>query len=260
MGTRVDGFLFGGDRRCRLVGRVCSGSASHMTIARAGLLVAFRRVQSYVSTSDEDLFGAVGWAAAEGVRGDSGSSPDALFESGWGWVFVFAVVSGAGVVCSRPEADSADVRSLAEARAWRQESQVAVRRLTMRAPTLITVREAAEAWLVGAEAGLVRTRSGSGYKPSTLRTYREALRTKLLPELGHLRLSGMSLNGVQDLADRVVGEGFAPSSVRNASAPRHHHSLEARLTIPNRIIGTHRSSEVRAQLTRAPAAPPRRTA
>jgi integrase len=109
--------------------------------------------------------------------------------------------------------------SLAEARSWRQESQVAVRRLTMRAPTSITLQEAAEAWLVAADAGLVRTRSGSPYKPSTLRTYREALRGKLLPELGYLRLSSVSRNGVQDLADRLVGEGAAPSSVRNAILP-----------------------------------------
>ena len=43
----------------------------------------------------------------------------------------------------------------------------------MRAPTSITLREAAEAWLVAADAGLVRTRSGSIYKPSTLRTYQD---------------------------------------------------------------------------------------
>jgi integrase len=89
----------------------------------------------------------------------------------------------------------------------------------MRAPTSITVREAAEAWLVAAEAGLVRTRSGSLYKPSALRSYREALRTKLLPEFGHLRLSAVSRNGVQDLVDRLVAKGFAPSSVRNAILP-----------------------------------------
>jgi integrase len=110
-------------------------------------------------------------------------------------------------------------RSLAEARAWRQESQVAVRRLTMRAPTSITLREAAEVWLAAAEAGLVRTRAGSPYKPSALRSYQKALRTKLLPELGHQRLSAVSRNGVQDLVDRLVGEGLAPSSVRNAMLP-----------------------------------------
>jgi len=94
-----------------------------------------------------------------------------------------------------------------------------VRRRMMRAPTQITVREAAVEWLQAAEARLVRTRSGSPYKPSALRSYREALRTKLLPELGQLRLSSVSRNCVQDLADRMVGEGFAPSSVRNAILP-----------------------------------------
>src|SRR5439155_380191 len=49
--------------------------------------------------------------------------------------------------------------TLVEARAWRQETQVAVRRRT-------TVREAAAEWLQAAEAGLVPTRSGSPYKPS----------------------------------------------------------------------------------------------
>jgi hypothetical protein len=89
----------------------------------------------------------------------------------------------------------------------------------MRAPASVTVREAAGEWLAAAEAGLVRTRSGSSYKPSALRSYEEALRTKLLPELGHLRLWGVSRNCAQDLADRLVGEGFTPSSVRNAILP-----------------------------------------
>jgi integrase len=96
---------------------------------------------------------------------------------------------------------------------------VAVRRQTMRAPTSITVQEAAAEWLAAAEAGLVRTRSGSNYKPSALRAYSEAVRTKLVLELGHMRLSGVSRNCVQDLVDRLVAQGFAPSSVRNAILP-----------------------------------------
>ena len=71
----------------------------------------------------------------------------------------------------------------------------------------------------GCRGGLVRTRSGLPYKPSALRSYREALRTKVLPVLGHLRLSNVSRNGVQDLVDRMVREGFAPSSARNAILP-----------------------------------------
>src|SRR5438552_2215766 len=50
--------------------------------------------------------------------------------------------------------------TLAAARAWRQESQVAVRRGTLGAPSPITLTEAAEEWLAAAAAGRVRTRSG----------------------------------------------------------------------------------------------------
>jgi hypothetical protein len=44
-------------------------------------------------------------------------------------------------------------RSLAEARAWRQEAQVAVRRQMLRAPTRTTLAQAAEEWLAAAEGG-----------------------------------------------------------------------------------------------------------
>ncbi len=109
--------------------------------------------------------------------------------------------------------------SLEEARAWRQETQVAVRRLSVRAPSRVTVREAAEAWMAAAETGLVRTRSGRPYKPAALRTYGLALRTKLLPELGELRLSSVTRNQVQDLVDGLLRQGMASSSVSNAVLP-----------------------------------------
>ena len=46
--------------------------------------------------------------------------------------------------------------SLSEARAWRQETQVALRHRTLRAPTRTTLAEAAEEWLSAAKAGVVR--------------------------------------------------------------------------------------------------------
>jgi hypothetical protein len=60
--------------------------------------------------------------------------------------------------------------SLAAAKAWRQESQVALRRGTLRAPSPTTLNEAALEWLEAAQAGVVRTRSGDRYKPSALRS------------------------------------------------------------------------------------------
>src|SRR5215211_5774474 len=109
--------------------------------------------------------------------------------------------------------------TLADARAWRAEAQSALRRGTLRAPTRTTLTEAAGEWLGAARAGIVRTRSGEIYKPSALRSYEQALRLKVLPELGHLRLSALGRNAVQDLVDRLVAEGLSPSSVRNAILP-----------------------------------------
>ncbi len=79
--------------------------------------------------------------------------------------------------------------------------------------------EVAQEWLEAAEAGIIRTRSGTQYKPSALRNYRDAIEGKLLPEFGHLRLSSVTRTCVQDLVDRLVAQGYAPSSVRNAILP-----------------------------------------
>src|SRR5829696_9086808 len=109
--------------------------------------------------------------------------------------------------------------SLSEARAWRQETQVAVRAGKARAPSRTTLAEASEEWLSLARRGIVLTRSGEPYKPSALRSYEEALRNKGLPRLGRRKLSAIERNAVQDLVDRLVAEGRAPSTVRNAVLP-----------------------------------------
>ena len=57
-------------------------------------------------------------------------------------------------------------KSVSEARAWRADTQTALRRGTMRAPTRTTLEEAADEWLGAARAGIARTRSGDPYKPS----------------------------------------------------------------------------------------------
>jgi integrase len=110
-------------------------------------------------------------------------------------------------------------RSLSEARAWRTDTQTALRKGTMRAPTRTTLEEAADDWLAAAKAGIARTRSGDPYKPSALRSYEEALQTKALPELGNLRLSSVDRVAVQDLVDRLVARGLAASTVRNSVLP-----------------------------------------
>ena len=109
--------------------------------------------------------------------------------------------------------------TVAEAKAWRQETQVGLRRGTVRAPSRATVAEAAHEWLRAADAGVVRTRSGDVYKPSALRTYGQALRKHLLPRLGHRRLSSLSRQEIQELVDDLVAAGAAASTTRNAVLP-----------------------------------------
>jgi integrase len=109
--------------------------------------------------------------------------------------------------------------ALAEAKSWRADATVGVRRGTMSAATSATLRSAADAWLEGAKSGAVRTRSGDPYKPSALRGYEQALEGRILPELGDVKLSRIQRRDVQDLADRFVAEGLDPSTIRNALMP-----------------------------------------
>ncbi|MDQ4026196.1 MAG: N-terminal phage integrase SAM-like domain-containing protein [Actinomycetota bacterium] len=73
----------------------------------------------------------------------------------------------------------------------------------MRAPTRTTLAEAAEAWVAGVRDGSIRNRSGDRYKPSAIRGYERSLRLRILPELGHLRVSAVRRRDVQDFADRL---------------------------------------------------------
>jgi integrase len=103
----------------------------------------------------------------------------------------------------------------AAAKSWRSDALVAIRKGTMRAPAVTTLREAAEAWLEGARAGAIRTRSGDIFKPSTLRSYEIGLRLHVLDELGGARLSDIARADLQDLIDRMLMKRHA----RNCPAP-----------------------------------------
>jgi integrase len=110
-------------------------------------------------------------------------------------------------------------RNLAEAKGWRADSTSAIRKGTLRSPSRLTIREAAEAWLKGAEEGTIRTRSGDAYKPSALRSYRASLEQRVLPEFGAVRLSALGRVDVQDYADSLLAEGLDPSTIRNTLMP-----------------------------------------
>src|SRR4051794_10768376 len=69
----------------------------------------------------------------------------------------------------------------AAAKSWRADAQAALRRGTLRAARVETVKEAADALIAGMQAGSIRTRSGDRYEPSAIRSYEQALRSHVVP-------------------------------------------------------------------------------
>ncbi len=109
--------------------------------------------------------------------------------------------------------------SLAAARAWRTQAAREAQLGGLRAPSPITVREAASEWLHGVQAGAIRNRSGDLYKPSARRGYEQALRLRVLPALGAHKLADVRTPDVQLLVDRWQAAGLSPSVIRNTLLP-----------------------------------------
>ena len=102
----------------------------------------------------------------------------------------------------------------AAASVWREDARGAVRKGAMSAPTAITVTEAADAWLARARAGTSLTRSGDPYKPSVLRAYAEALRLRVKPAIGSMRLSEVRAVDLKRLlVNPLIAEGRSASNV-----------------------------------------------
>lgn len=110
-------------------------------------------------------------------------------------------------------------RTLTEAKGWRHDAASAVGKGTLRAPTSTTLREAADAFLAGAEAGTIRARNGQPYRPSALRSYRRALTKRVLPDLGARKLGDVTRFDLQDLVDRLLAEGLSSSTIQNTLMP-----------------------------------------
>jgi len=107
----------------------------------------------------------------------------------------------------------------AEARNWRQDNLVAVRRGEVRAPTPMTVADAAAALIAGMTDGTYLDRSGKAYKPATARSYEQALRSYVLPALGHQRLSAVRRRDVQAFVDGMRADGLAAATIANKLDP-----------------------------------------
>ena len=110
-------------------------------------------------------------------------------------------------------------RTRAEAKAWRADAQVALRRGTITGAKSATLTDAATAWLAGAASGAVRNRSGDVYKPSTIRGYEQALRIRVLPDLGPIALGEIQRAELQAFVDRLLEADHDPSTIRNTLLP-----------------------------------------
>ena len=110
--------------------------------------------------------------------------------------------------------------SIAEARGWRHDANIAARRgREVDRGTTAPLRQVVETWLVAAKAGTIRTRSGDPYKPSALRGYEHTLRRRVLSELGGEPIADIRRADLQELVDRWVGAGLAPATVQATIIP-----------------------------------------
>jgi len=109
-------------------------------------------------------------------------------------------------------------RRLADAVVWREEKRVDNRKRIVIAPTSVTFRDYAEAWLAAMRDGRHLTREESVYKPSTMRSYQKHIK-RVYPMIGHMRLSSIELLDLEDARDELIGKGLSASSVRNTFDP-----------------------------------------
>ncbi len=106
-----------------------------------------------------------------------------------------------------------------EAKAWRAEASTAAAAGKLKTASRLTVSEASWLWLEAADSGAVRDRAGKVFKPSTLRSYRSALRLRVLDEFGAVRLSEIRRPDVQSFVDRLLADELAPSTIANTLDP-----------------------------------------
>lgn len=151
--------------------------------------------------------------------------------------------------------------TLRQAEEWREAQRVGARAGKQVAQSKRTLRDAAEAWLAGAEANppTILTRSGLPYKPSALREYRRNLTNYVLDDLGAVRLADVRRGDLQALVDRLLGRGLSSSKVRNVIVPvraiyRHaieHDEVAANPTSSLRLPNGHKPRDRAASVTEA---------
>ena len=110
-------------------------------------------------------------------------------------------------------------KTLAAAKKWRRDALTALEHGHLQTTRSATIAEAAADFLTGADSGAVRNRSGRTYKPSTVRGYEACLRLRVLPRLGHLRITEVRRRDLQRFVDDLLQEGLDPSTVVKTANP-----------------------------------------
>ncbi|UGS35630.1 Tyrosine recombinase XerC [Capillimicrobium parvum] len=106
--------------------------------------------------------------------------------------------------------------TLSAAKQWRRDASTALERggADLHAdPSSRTLAEAADEFIAGARSGAVRSRSGTSYRPSTVRGYERCLRLRVKPALGHLRIGEVRRRDLQRFVDDLLAEEMDPATV-----------------------------------------------
>jgi integrase len=109
--------------------------------------------------------------------------------------------------------------TLAAARSWKRDTDRAFERGERTIGRAPTVREAAEAWLLAAENGIVLARGDKPYRPSTLRGYRRCMENELFDELGGVRLDQLTRGRLNEYVQSLQARGLAAQTVKNIVIP-----------------------------------------
>jgi hypothetical protein len=115
--------------------------------------------------------------------------------------------------------------SLAEAKGWRKDARIALRRGRTIDQGGRTLRAVALEWLAAAEAGVVRARGGATYKPSAIRSYEASMRLRCTAPTRRWRTWATSRSRTyggptcRTWIARLIADGSAPRTVEATIIP-----------------------------------------
>lgn len=108
---------------------------------------------------------------------------------------------------------------LADARAWRVDALSRLQQGTLSADLGPTLRETADDFIAGIEAGSIRNKSGKRYRPSVAAGYVHELRERIVPTFGASRIGKITRPDIQRWIDSLAADTLAPNTIANAVTP-----------------------------------------